>query len=153
MTETQAALRAPRPSDLPAVEALLATAELTTAGVAAAFADFVVAEQGGGVVGAAGVERYGDYGLLRSVVVAPAARDGGLGALLVRALTDASRARGVRELWLLTTTADRYFPRFGFAVAERSAVPAPLLQSAEFRGACPASAVVMRRPLADREAC
>ncbi len=151
MTETKAALRSARPSDLAAVEALLAAAELTTAGLADAFADFVVAEQGGGIVGAAGVERYGDSGLLRSVVVAPAARDGGLGARMVRALADASRVRGVRELWLLTTTADRYFPRFGFVVAERSAVPPPLLQSVEFRGACPATAVVMRRSLADRE--
>jgi len=153
VTDTKVALRAARPSDLPVVETLLAAAELTRAGLADAFADFIVAEQGGGIIGAAGMERYGDYGLLRSVVVAPAARDSGIGALMVRALTDASRDRGVRELWLLTTTADRYFPRFGFAVAERSAVPAPLLQSIEFRGACPATAVVMRRSLADREAC
>jgi N-acetylglutamate synthase-like GNAT family acetyltransferase len=72
---------------------------------------------------------------------------------MVRALADASRDLGVRELWLLTATADRYFLRFGFAVEERNAVPAPLLQSVEFRGACPATAVVMRRPLADHEEC
>ena len=38
----------------------------------------------------------------------------------------------------LTTTADGYFPRFGFERIERSQVPATVRESVEFTSACPA---------------
>jgi len=53
----------------------------------------------------------------------------------------------MRALYLLTTTAEEYFPSFGFEKVERSSVPAELNDSAELKGACPASATVMRRGL------
>lgn len=58
-------------------------------------------------------------------------------------------ARGLRtpHAYLLTTTAERYFPKFGFERIERHDVPASVQASTEFRSACPASAVVMRKPL------
>ena len=56
--------------DLPAIERLLLAADLPVEGVAAALAEFVVVDDGAGVVGAAGLEWHGDHALLRSVVVA-----------------------------------------------------------------------------------
>jgi amino-acid N-acetyltransferase len=56
-------------------------------------------------------------------------------------------SRGLRALYLLTTTAEHYFPRFGFTRVDRSAVPADIRATEEFRSACPASATVMARPL------
>lgn len=63
-------IRGAAAADLPAVEALLAAARLPLAGVAEHFADFMVAERSGRVVGVVGLERYGDAGLLRSAVTA-----------------------------------------------------------------------------------
>jgi N-acetylglutamate synthase-like GNAT family acetyltransferase len=142
-------LRSARPDEPAAVEALVSAAGLPAAGIADGFrdgsADFIVAERAGRIVGVIGLERYGEYGLLRSAAVVPAERGRGVGEALVAALLHRARALGVRELWLLTTTAEGYFPRFGFEVTDRSAAPAPLLASAEFRGACPASAIALRR--------
>ena len=58
---------------------------------------------------------------------------------------DEGRAAGIRDVYLLTTTAEHYFPRLGFACVDRECVPAAVRTSAEFTGACPASAVVMRK--------
>jgi amino-acid N-acetyltransferase len=49
----------------------------------------------------------------------------------------------VKALYLLTTTAERYFPSFGFATISRNEVPEPVRASAEFRNVCPVSAVAM----------
>jgi amino-acid N-acetyltransferase len=54
-------------------------------------------------------------------------------------------AAGIEEVYLLTTTAEKYFPRFGFNRTARSAVPEAVKASAEFQGACPDTAVVMKR--------
>jgi amino-acid N-acetyltransferase len=93
------------------------------------------------------MEHYGTVGLLRSVAVDPARRGTGLGGSLVEYVLGRAGAAGINDVFLLTTTAERYFPRHGFAVASREAVPAALAASEEFRGACPASAVLMRRRL------
>jgi amino-acid N-acetyltransferase len=62
-------LRDARPADLPAVLALLGRAHLPTAGIADTLPHFVVAEDGGRIVGAVGVELYGASALLRSAAV------------------------------------------------------------------------------------
>ena len=66
---------------------------------------------------------------------------------MTRVISDAE-ARGTNALFLLTTTAERYFPSFGFHEVARDAVPDDIKATAEFREACPASATVMMRPVA-----
>ncbi|MEX2608396.1 MAG: arsenic resistance N-acetyltransferase ArsN2 [Gemmatimonadota bacterium] len=136
-------LRPALQADLPQVEAMLAAANLPVAGVAESLQGFVVAEDGGELVGVAGVERHGEDGLLRSVAVAPAHRGRGLGARLTEGVMDAARSAGHRRLYLLTTTAAAYFPRHGFHTIQREEVAAAVRESVEFREACPASAVAM----------
>lgn len=137
-------LRGATAADRPAVVALLSAAQLPLDGVPPDLAHFIVAERAGSVVGAIGLEDYGEAGLLRSAVVDPALRGSGVGDALVRALLESARARGTRELVLLTTTADGWFPRFGFERIAREAAPAAVRVSEEFQGACPASAITMR---------
>ena len=139
----EAAIRAARPDDWPAVEALLRACALPVDGAAEHLADFVVADVAGRVVAVAGIEAYGVDGLLRSVAVSPDARSAGLGSAIVDAAETQARARGMQRLHLLTTTAAPYFARRGFAVHDRAHAPAVLGASAEFRGACPASATFM----------
>ena len=52
---------------------------------------------------------------------------------------------GARGVYLLTTTAERYFPSFGFERIARDGRTRRVTGSVEFREACPASAVVMRK--------
>ena len=143
-----AQLRPAVPGDLPAVERLLTASGLPLDGVAEALSAFVIAEAEGALVGVAGLEVCCDNALLRSVAVEPAWRSHGVGrALVTRVISDAE-ARGLRALYLLTTTAERYFPSFGFLEVSRDQVPEDVRATAEFRSACPASATVMERPLA-----
>jgi protein-tyrosine-phosphatase/N-acetylglutamate synthase-like GNAT family acetyltransferase len=139
-------LRDAAPADLAAVAALLTASHLPLAGVPHDLNGFVVADDGR-IVGAAAVEVWGASGLLRSVAVDPAHQGRRLGAALVERALDRARAAGVEDVFLLTTTAEGYFPRHGFAVVSRDSVPAALRESEEFRGACPASAVLMHRRL------
>lgn len=140
-------LRAANSDDLPRVHALLTANKLPLDGVDPALATYIVAGQGADIVGVAGTEPCGDGAdaLLRSVAVHDAWKGKGLGrALVERAIADAE-ARGTSALYLLTTTAERYFPSFGFREVERAAVPPAVQGTAEFSSACPASAVVMVR--------
>lgn len=138
-------VRPATPGDWPSIERLLLARGLPTDGARAQLGGFVVAEERATVVGCIGVERYGAVGLLRSLAVAEETAGQGVGTALVRALLDSAPRLGLEELYLLTTTAADYFPRFGFSVVDRSALPGVLETSAELRGACPASAVAMRR--------
>ncbi len=142
-----AVVRAASAADYDQVVRLLVAADLPTAGLKRSLPDFLVAEEDGRVVGVAGLEVYGDAALLRSAVVEPSRRGGGLGNGLVSALLAHAGGRGVREIYLLTTTAEGYFPRFGFIRVGREAVAPTVRASEEFRGACPDSAVAMRKIL------
>ena len=148
MTTAPAAIRPATPDDLPGIEALLVASSLPTAGVATALGAFLVAEHDDSIVGVVGVEQCCDYGLLRSTAVDSAWRSRGLGRQLVERAIASAESKGLRALYLLTTTAEHYFPSFGFAVTTREAVPDPVRESVEFTSACPASAVVMVRPMA-----
>ncbi len=141
------ALRPATASDLPTVLRLLVDLKLPTAGVDDSWSEFTVAEADGALVGLAGVERYAEGVLLRSVAVHPAWRSSGLGRALVEGVLDRAARAGSRDAYLLTTTAEHYFPRLGFRAIARADVPTSVQQSVEFREACPGSAVVMRRSL------
>jgi amino-acid N-acetyltransferase len=140
-------IRSAAARDLSAVERLLEANKLPLVGVRDGIDDFLVAERDGVVVGVIGLEIYDDRGLLRSAVVDGDERGTGVGASLVGALIENARARELKELVLLTTTAEQWFPRFGFVTIARDETPVAVRQSAEFTGACPASATVMRLAL------
>jgi len=134
-------------SDLAPIAALLDAANLPTAGAFDAFTTGFVADSDGRVVGAAALEVYADGALLRSVVVDPSLRGHGLGQSLASAAIEEAGRIGMPALYLLTTTAATFFPRLGFQVTTREAVPASVQQSIEFQSACPSTATTMVRRL------
>ena len=149
-----APIRRATSEDLPAIEQLLTDSALPTDGVAeilrTASGELFVAESTGDepqLVGVAGLEICCDDALLRSVAVRPEWRSHGVGRDLVQKIVDHAESRGFPALYLLTMTAERYFPRFGFARVERAAVPKGIADSVEFKSACPASAIPMVKPL------
>jgi arsenite methyltransferase len=145
-------IRSARGEDLAQVQELLRAADLPLEGLQDQFGEgYAVAQERGKLLGAIGIERYGRYGLLRSAVVAASERGRGIGEALVLDRIDWSIRAGLDALYLLTTTASDYFPRFGFAVADRTAVPDEIQASPEFASICPSSSKVMRLPLAGGE--
>ncbi len=139
-------LRSTNAGDVALVAALLVaeglpTEDLTEEALA------LIAERDGAVVGAIGLESYGDVGLLRSLVVATAGRSAGLGARLVDALEAIARDAGIDQLWLLTIDADAWFAKLGYEALGREHAPAAIQSTAEFSSLCPADAVLMRKHL------
>lgn len=135
------------PADAEAVLALLERAQLPVDGLLDHLGTTLVARQSGRIVGSAALEIYDDGALLRSLAVVPDLRGTGLGRRLTEAATARAMDLGVPALYLLTTTAEGFFPRFGFSHVERRDVPPGVQRSVEFQSACPASATVMRRVL------
>src|SRR5262245_11552578 len=131
-------------ADLPRMVELLGRAGLPTVGVAEALAGFFVARNGDEIVGMVGIEACCDrYALLRSTAVADEWKGRGLGRKLVERAIAEAEANGIEALYLLTTTAEHYFPSFGFARVDREDVPSEVKATEEFTSACPASATVM----------
>jgi amino-acid N-acetyltransferase len=136
-------IRAADAADLPAIEMMLSDNGLPTDGVAENFATFLVAETDDQLAGAIGLELFGKSALLRSAVVAAGARSIGVGGRLVTHILERARELGVTDVYLLTETAEDYFPRFGFQRMERASIPDSVRQSVEFTTCCCASAAAM----------
>src|SRR5688500_7628795 len=141
-------VRTARAADLGAARSLLQRAGLPVSGVDEQFGSgYAVAESDGAVVGVIGIERHGNYGLLRSAAIEPEWRGQGIGEALTRNRLAWATAVGIDEVYLLTETASDWFPRFGFVRVDRAAVPPEVAASSEFSELCPASAVSMRLDL------
>ena len=143
-------VRSAQPEDLAPATALLSESKLPLDGFADHLANALVATRADRVVGVVELEVYERAALLRSLVVSPTERGARLGERLASDALRLARDRGATDVYLLTETAERFFPRFGFAVADRSAAPDALKQSEEFRTACPGSAVMMHARLITR---
>lgn len=137
-------IRAAVPANVVAIRDLLRSFDLCYKDVEEWLPGFHVATLGGTIIGAAAVECHGEEALLRSVAVALQYRSGGIADALVRRVLARARARAVRAVYLLTLTASRYFPRFGFVEISRDQVPETIRATREFREFCPSSATVMR---------
>ena len=144
-----AVIEAARPSDTEAVLRLLARHHLPLDGLEGHLATTLVARHNGDVVGSAALEVYPDGALLRSVAVSPDVQGQGLGRALTDAAIRLAQDLRVPALYLLTTTAERYFPAFGFEPIARADVPPAVRTSIEFASACPSSATVMRRSICE----
>ena len=97
--------------------------------------------------GLVGLELYGDVALLRSLVVAEEIRGQGAGRALLQHAEAQARAHGVRQLFLLTTTAEDFFATQGYSRASRDAAPPAIRATREFAGICPSSSAFMMRQL------
>lgn len=143
MSPNSVTLRAGCPEDLPSILSLLEGARLPLAGVPDGLSRLVVAEVEGELVGVAGLERYGTSALLCSVAVSPRHQGKGIAGAMVQRLLEEARCECIQDIYLRTTTAEGYFPKFGFSPVELSRVPLQVQDSVEFQGACPTSAVTM----------
>ena len=109
--------------------------------------DFFFAGTGNAPFGVVGLELSPPHGLLRSLAVDDQARSGGLGSALLAYAEAYAHARGVNSLYLLTTTAERFFAARGYGRTARSEAPSSIRLSSEFTELCPASAIFMMKHL------
>lgn len=129
--------------DWPAIEALLQAAKLPVDGAKDHLANFVLGMADERLLCMGGFEQYGATALLRSMAVDASLRGTGVGQTLLDTVRQQARQQGVRELYLLTTTAADFFAKRGFSVISRTDTPPELQASREFQGVCPASATAM----------
>ncbi len=109
---------------------------------------FVVCRLGDQLAGSVGLEVKGALGLLRSLAVAPELRGRRLGHALWTRIHEQALQQGIRRLYLLTTTAEALFSRWGFQRVPRDIVPEAIRATTEFASLCPATASVMVMDLA-----
>ena len=133
-TSSEPILRLARPDDIPTIESLLAAEWLPPMMIAEFLPTFWVLEEGGRVVGGAGLEVYGREGVLRSVVVDPSLRGTGQGHRLAEtALAEAKRQK-VRRVYLFTMTAMPFFARYGFRPCTMEEFEPSVRESWQYRG-------------------
>lgn len=108
---------------------------------------FASSAPGSGVTGVVGLELFGSKALLRSLAVSASARGKGCGQALVAVAERHARSNGVEHIYLLTTTAARFFERLGYAEIDRSESPDAIRTTRQFSALCPASSNFMRKRL------
>lgn len=134
-------------SDLPAIRQWLQANELCEEDIGNAPLQLYKGIMDGNWITVGDIERYGSCGLLRSIVVKDHQRSKGVGREFTQKLMEKASEEGIRELFLLTTTADGFFIRLGFEKTERESATEALQQSYEFRQFCPSTAVCMKKKL------
>lgn len=133
----------------PALVELLTACKLPVADICASGpAQYFGAFENEELIGAVGLEAYGDVALVRSLAVKPTLRGNGLGGMLLAYVEQHAAAHRIRELYLLTTTAASFFSTKGYAVAERGQAPEAIRATAQFSGLCPSVASFMCKRLA-----
>ncbi|MHA1973822.1 MAG: arsenic resistance N-acetyltransferase ArsN2 [Candidatus Hodarchaeales archaeon] len=99
------------------------------------------------LLGSIGLEIYGNNALVRSLAVHSTYHKKGLGTQILTHIHMYAKERGVKRLYLLTTTAEKFFRKFDYEIIPRNEVPANVKESIEFKSVCPESATSMRKSI------
>ena len=134
-------------SELSIVEDLLFNNDLPIDDIYEPNIRFLVAKANDKLIGTIAIEKYDQFGLLRSLVVEKEYRNEKIGERLINHLLISDFSVGITDLYLLTTTAKEYFVKFGFREVNRIEVPIELRQTNEFVELCPETAIVMHKKI------
>jgi amino-acid N-acetyltransferase len=138
----------PTTQDLPRIQTLLSANDLPYSDLTPDhLSSFLIVRDGETLVAVGGLEIRQPAALLRSLVVDPAYRGHGLGSHLVHLLEETALEYGIRDLYLLTTGAERFFTHLGYHRLPHLNAPEDIQATPEFSELCPDSAVCMFRRL------
>ncbi len=143
-------LRKASVNDISLIESLLRVNSLPHQDISSKIDSLFIESDSRRMIGIGGVEIYDKYGLLRSLVVQESLRGKGYGKKLCDKLIQHARNEGVRELYLLTTTAEHFFERFGSERIDRKTAPTAIKNTTEFASLYPSSAICMRMRISKR---
>ncbi|HSM01472.1 MAG TPA: arsenic resistance N-acetyltransferase ArsN2 [Acidimicrobiia bacterium] len=132
-------------SDLETIVALLGEGGLPLDGLLEVPTAAFVARDGDRVVGAVALERHGEDGLLRSLIVHPGQRGKGIGTALVNSAEREASRLGLGAIYLLTETATTFFAGRGYRQVDRSGAPRTVMESVEWSVACADTATAMMK--------
>ena len=126
-----------------AIKRLLAEVDLPHEDLSNHLHNFLLAKSNDTLIGVVGLEVLGDFGLLRSLAVASLYRGRGIGKMLYEKILAHANLQGIRQLYLLTTTAEGFFSMLGFSRIEQNKCPKLIHITEEFQNLCPSNAVCM----------
>jgi amino-acid N-acetyltransferase len=132
---------------LQAIQNLLQKVQLPIEGVEDQLENFLLLFDEGSLIGCVGIEKYGQYGLLRSLAIDPTMQGKGLGTILVQSIEDRARDLKIKEIYGLTLTADQFFVKQKFSRISRDEVPKEIQCSKEFSSICPKSSIVLKKKI------
>lgn len=105
---------------------------------------FLVVEDSDKIIGTGGLEVCGEFALLRSIAVVDEHRGKKIGDFIYTQIKTKAVSLGIKELYLLTETAEYYFKNRGFRVINRSLAPKEIKETKQFSSLCSSSATVMK---------
>ena len=146
LSELSALREIAQPDKAAALE-LLKTSKLPTSDLEEAPVRLFGIFHAGKLIAVSGLEIYGTEAILRSVAIQPAYRSTGLGAALLAATEAKARELQLTDLFLLTTTAEKFFRKHHYMDYERNACSEEIRHSQEFSNICPSTAICLHKYL------
>lgn len=133
--------------ELPAIIQLLAECKLPHSDIVPGKQQFVIAEIDQKIIGCAGYEAYDQNGLFRSLAVKSLYRNMMIAHTMIDKIFAFAQEQGIKEFFLLTTTADKLFGKLGWEIINRNDVPENIGSTTEFSSICPSVAICMKHQL------
>ena len=137
-----------QPEDESGIVTLLSENNLPYDDIGSKLDHFIICLDGNRVVGVVGLEPCGKAGLLRSLAVALEYRGKGIAKALNDKIEEHAVLEGIDEVYILTALED-FAAKNGFEMIERAKVPGDVQATREFKLACCAAAICMRKSLTD----
>lgn len=100
------------------------------------------------VAGTVAIEYDYNDALLRSLSVDEQYRNKGIGDELLSFIENYVKRQGVQNIYLLTTTAEKFFLKRRYEKMERSEVPQFIQSTSEYCSVCPSTATLMKKTIA-----
>lgn len=107
--------------------------------------EYRIAKEKNLIIGCIGIQRDAEFALLRSFCIQNSYRNLGIGKTIYSMLENECKSNGIKELYLLTSTAESFFLKRGFLTIDRTNAPEFLKNSSEFQYVCPTSAICMKK--------
>ncbi|MBP9796227.1 MAG: GNAT family N-acetyltransferase [Chitinophagales bacterium] len=107
--------------------------------------DFLCLMNNEEIIAVGGLEIYDDVALLRSLAVVEGKRNQGLGQLVYSALIEHAKSKNIKQIYLLTETAEKFFLKNGFIKVERNKIPETIKNTYEYKVLCAESAIVLMK--------
>lgn len=101
------------------------------------------------LIAVVGLQCMGATALLRSLAVSNNHHGKGIGSSLVSFAESRALAKGVGQVYLLTTDAEEYFYKLGYGTVSRDMAPDVIVSTDQFSTICPSSAMLMVKNLLD----
>lgn len=125
---------------------LLSEANLPVSDLPQSLNYFYLAKKDEKTIGSIGLEDFGSCALLRSMVVTKGMQGEGVGKKLLNHLiaTLKEDQGSLKEIYLITEHAEKFFQATGFETIARDDVAETISELPQFKSICPTSAAVMK---------